>query len=114
MKSSLYVLLAVAMTALTWGAYGPLLNVGGKELHSPYLAFMFVGVAYFAIGVVATTALLNWLGEPGNWNFAGTLWSFLAGVVTAVGALCLILALHNKGNPLYVMPLVFGGAPVVN
>ena len=81
---------------------------------SHWLPFLFVGVAYFIIGVVATAALLVWRGEKGNWTTGGVIWSFLAGVVTAVGALCVILALTNRGNPIYVMPLVFGGAPVVN
>ena len=103
------------MTAISWGVYGPLLSIGGKEMGgSHWLPFVFVGVAYFLIAVLATTALLVWRGEPGNWNSHGILWSFLAGVVTAVGALSLILALTNKGNPIYVMPLVFGGAPVFN
>ena len=115
MKNLAYVLLFTAMTAVSWGVYGPLLNIGGKEMGgSHWLPFVFVGVAYFLIAVVATTALLLWRGEPGNWNSRGILWSFVAGVVTAVGALSLILALTNKGNPIYVMPLVFGGAPVVN
>ncbi len=81
---------------------------------SHWLPFLFVGVAYFIVAVVITAGLLIWRGEPGNWNTGGVIWSFLAGVVTAVGALCIILALTNKGNPIYVMPLVFGGAPVVN
>jgi hypothetical protein len=103
------------MTALCWGAYGPLLKIGEVAMGgSHWLPFLFVGVAYFLIAVVATIPLLAWLGEPGDWNFRGVLWSFLAGVVTSVGAMCLILALTNKGNPIYVMPLVFGGAPVVN
>ena len=32
----------------------------------------------------------------------------------AVGALCIIYAFKAGGIPTYVMPLVFGGAPVVN
>ncbi|HZZ30112.1 MAG TPA: hypothetical protein VFE46_19095 [Pirellulales bacterium] len=115
MKNLFYVLLFTAMTAIAWGIYGPLLNAGGKQMGgSHWLPFVFVGVAYFLIAVLATTALLLWRGEPGNWNSRGIIWSFFAGVVTAVGALSLILALTNKGNPIYVMPLVFGGAPVVN
>jgi hypothetical protein len=115
MKNLVYVLLFTAMTAISWGIYGPLLSIGGKQMGgSHWLPFVFVGVAYFLIAVLATTALLLWRGEPGNWNSRGIIWSFFAGVVTAVGALSLILALTNKGNPIYVMPLVFGGAPVVN
>jgi hypothetical protein len=115
MKSTALVLLSIALTALTWGAYGPLLSLGGRAMAgSHWLPFLFVGVAYFIVAVVVTAGLLVWRGEPGNWNTGGVVWSFLAGVVTAVGALCIILALTNKGNPIYVMPLVFGGAPVVN
>ena len=115
MKSTAFVLLSIALTAISWGAYGPLLALGGRDMAgSHWLPFLFVGVAYFAIAVVATAALLAWRGEPGNWSTGGVIWSFLAGVVTAVGALCVILALTNRGNPIYVMPLVFGGAPVVN
>ena len=108
MKNLGYVLLFTAMTAITWGAYGPLLSLGSKEM-GHWLPYVFVGVAYFVIGVLASTALLAWRGEPGNWNTGGILWSFFAGIVTAVGAFCVILALTNKGSPIYVMPLVFGG-----
>ena len=38
----------------------------------------------------------------------------LAGVAGSLGALGVILALTAGGNPIYIMPLVFGGAPVVN
>src|SRR5690606_28211949 len=41
-------------------------------------------------------------------------WSLAAGVVTTVGALGIILAFKFRGSPIYVMPLVFGCAPVVN
>src|SRR5215471_2010930 len=115
MKNLLFVLLSIGLTVLCWGAYGPMLGIGGREMGgSHWLPFLFVGVAYFLIAVVAASALLIWRGEPGNWTFGGVVWSFFAGVVTAVGALGVILALTNKGNPIYVMPLVFGGAPVIN
>src|SRR5262249_2395857 len=78
------------------------------------LPFIFVGVAYFLIAVLAAWGFLAWRGEPGHWSTTGVIWSFLAGAVTAVGALGVILALVNGGSPIYVMPLIFGGAPVVN
>ena len=52
-------------------------------------------------------------GEVGHWTSSGIFWSLAAGSVGA-GALGIILALAFRGSPLYVMPLVFGGAPVVN
>ena len=36
------------------------------------------------------------------------------GAAGAIGALGIILAFNFGGKPIYVMPLVFGGAPVVN
>jgi hypothetical protein len=44
----------------------------------------------------------------------GVIWSLLAGTAGALGALGVILALFFGGKPIYVMPLVFGGAPVIN
>ncbi len=38
----------------------------------------------------------------------------LGGAFGAVGALGIILAFNSGGRPVYVMPLVFGGAPVIN
>ena len=100
MKSTAFVLLSIALTAISWGAYGPLLALGGRDMAgSHWLPFLFVGVAYFVIGVVATAALLVWRGEKGNWTTGGVIWSFLAGVVTAVGALCVILAADESRQP---------------
>jgi drug/metabolite transporter (DMT)-like permease len=115
MKNLVYVLLSIGLVAISWGSYGPLLTKGGIAMGgSHWLPFIFVGVAYFLIAVLASWALLAWLGEPGAWTATGIIWSFLAGAVTAVGALGVILALTNGGSPIFVMPLVFGGAPVVN
>ena len=36
------------------------------------------------------------------------------GLQAAAGAACIIYAFRTGGLPLYVMPLVFGGAPIVN
>ena len=123
MKNTALVLLSIGLVMLSWGAYGNLLNTGTHAMGNPadpavgvshFLPFIFVGVAYFLIAVLAAWGFLVWRGEPGHWSTTGVIWSFLAGVVTAVGALGVILALVNGGSPIYVMPLVFGGAPVVN
>lgn len=37
-----------------------------------------------------------------------------AGALGAFGAVCIIYAFRTGGLPHYVMPLVFGGAPLVN
>ena len=38
----------------------------------------------------------------------------IAGAAGAFGALGIVLALSAGGKPVYVMPLVFGGAPIIN
>jgi hypothetical protein len=74
-----------------------------------------VGLAYFGIAIVVPLAILGKSGEKGSWTKVGVLWSLLAGAAGALGALGVILAVRVfGGQPIYVMPLVFGGAPVVN
>jgi hypothetical protein len=73
-----------------------------------------VGLAYFAIAVVVPNLLL--LGpvtEASHYSFKGTTWSLLAGAAGALGALGIIMAFNFGGKPIYVMPIIFGGAPVV-
>src|SRR4051812_28246192 len=115
MKNSLYVLLSIGLVVLSWGVYGTMLRVAGdKTGHSALIPFMFVGLAYFLVGVLAAAAWLWWKGEPGSWTMSGIFWSTFAGTVTAIGALGVNLALAAGGSPIYIMPLIFGGAPVVN
>ncbi len=75
-----------------------------------------VGIAYFAIAVVVPIVMLQSGAEAkaGMWTFGGTAWSLAAGAAGAIGALGIILAFTYGGKPTYVMPLVFGCAPVVN
>jgi hypothetical protein len=109
------VLLSVAVTFLSWGAYGVLLHNGKNAMgESSLRPFVAVGVAYFFIAVVGSIVLLMRKPEKGKWTFAGAALSIFAGSIGALGALGVILALKYKGSPMYVMPLVFGGAPVVN
>jgi hypothetical protein len=57
---------------------------------------------------------LSGQGGLGGFNLSGTIWAGLGGALGAVGAVCIIYAFRNGGLPNYVMPLVFGGAPVIN
>jgi drug/metabolite transporter (DMT)-like permease len=123
MKGMLAVLLSIALTAVCWGIYGPVLHQGqhdmgaivnGVHVSSQWRPFTCVGLAYFGIAVVVPILLLRTRGEAGNWSVTGTVWSLAAGAAGAIGALGIIMAFQNHGNPIYVMPLVFGGAPVVN
>jgi drug/metabolite transporter (DMT)-like permease len=104
---------AIALTASCWGIYGPVLHFGREAMHSSLRPFVCVGLAYFLIAVLIPLVLLA-RGERGGWTSKGVIWSLLAGVAGSLGALGVILALGFGGKPIYVMPLVFGGAPVVN
>jgi hypothetical protein len=97
--------------ALSWGVYGPALHKGQTMLGNPLKALLCVGVAYFLIGVLVP---LLGLGGVGGFNTAGSVWSGLGGALGALGAVCIIWAFKSGGLPNYVMPLVFGGAPVIN
>ncbi len=107
-------LAAIAMAAACWGMYGPTLHHGRELMHSALRPFVCVGVSYFVIAVLAPLAVLFRTGEKGAWTTTGVAWSLFSGAAGAVGALGVILALSFGGKPIYVMPLVFGGAPVVN
>ena len=101
---------------LSWGVYGALLHQGQSKLGNPLRALLCVGVAYFLIGVIVPVAGLasqNQLSTAG-FTSTGTLIATVAGALGAIGAACIIWAFKSGGLPTYVMPLVFGGAPVVN
>lgn len=104
----------VGGTVLAWGLYGPSLHKGQIALGNPLRALLCVGVAYFLIGVLVPVAALSAQGELRQFTAAGTLMATLAGVLGALGAVGIIYAFRAGGSPLYVMPLVFGGAPLVN
>ena len=76
--------------------------------------FLCVGLAYFLIAVILPTLLLLKWQEPGEFTFNGSLWSLAGGAAGALGALGIIMAFNFGGKPIFVMPLVFGGAPVIN
>ncbi|MBI1177643.1 hypothetical protein GC207_09415 [bacterium] len=114
------------LTVIAWGVYGVILHkgrgympMGSETPHAGLKAFLFVCIAYALIGVL-TAVMLKVRGS--NWTFTatGVRWSLIAGAAGALGAYTLILAL-GAAAPIYkgaaaaaVMPIVFGGAPVVN
>ena len=124
MKLLLFVIAGISLTVLCWGMYGPVLHRGQHGLQEVPGAPMIkdrlkplicVGAAYFIVAIIVPVALLISRGEMGGgWNFSGISWSLAAGTAGALGALGIIIALSSGGKPLYVMPLVFGGAPVIN
>jgi hypothetical protein len=109
------VLLSVTLAMISWGAYGPVLHRGQAAMGGSRLRpLVCVGAAYFVIAVVLPILLLGPLGDTGQWNVSGTIWSLAAGSLGALGALGTILAFTCGGKPFTVMPVVFGCAPVIN
>lgn len=120
MRNTLLLFGAIALTVLCWGMYGTVLQIGqvGMSTIPPAPArlrpFVCVGLAYFLIGVIVPSLWLHFRGEKGEWSVLGVGWSIAGGALGALGALGIILAFTFGGSPVYVMPLVFGGAPVIN
>ena len=107
-------LIFVAGAVLSWGAYGALLHQGQTQLGNPLKALLCVGVAYFLIGVLVPVAALGAQGGLSGFDRTGLITATVAGALGAIGAACIIWSFRTGGLPVYVMPLVFGGAPIVN
>jgi hypothetical protein len=105
----------VAGAVLSWGVYGAMLHQGQVKLGNPLRALLCVGVAYFLIGVLVPIAALFSQGQGlRGVGGAGAAFATVAGALGALGAVCIIYSFRAGGTPTYVMPLVFGGAPLVN
>ena len=114
MKSYLWIVFVLG-AVLSWGAYVPMLHEGQTLLNKGSLrAFLCVGIAYFITAVLVPLGLLAAGMEPMEFNARGTTFAIAAGVLGALGALCIILALKTGGTPIFVPPLVFAGAPIVS
>jgi hypothetical protein len=131
----------VAGAILTWGAYVVTIDHGRATLAgtahggrplvpmpvAAMRAFLFIGLAYFVLGVLVPAGYL-WLNpvdraafpaDPG-WVRRGVVLSTLAGILGAAGALCIVFAVgaarraFGPNGAAYVAPLVFCFAPIVN
>jgi hypothetical protein len=123
-----YWLIFVAGAVLTWGAYVVTIDHGRKEMAqggvpppiAAMRAFLFIGLAYFVMGVVVPVIYL-WQNRsataPGFHGKAVTL-STIAGLLGAGGALCIVFAVgyarRASVSPAAVASLVFCFAPIVN
>jgi uncharacterized membrane protein len=120
----------VVGAVLSWGVYVPVLHEGqatmggGSPSAGAVRAFLCVGMAYFVTAVViplialqfglAGGETLDFKTKDGSINSYALTFSTLGGIAGAAGALCIIFSIKNGGKPLYVAPLVFAGAPIVN
>jgi hypothetical protein len=124
MMKWLVVLSFVAGAAFSWGVYVPVVHRAAFELKSNLRAFMFVGTAYFIVAVLIPAFFIfvaksDPTVKPGtvpNFHLHASLWGLAAGLAGAMGALCVIFATTKAGPgaAIFVAPLVFGGAPIIN
>ena len=118
------VLMFIALAALSWGVYVPLVHAAAEKLGSNLRAFLMVGVAYFLTAVLVPCFFIFVMNsdptakDPTKVNFQtpNMMWGLAAGIAGAMGALCVIFAAKTAGPgaALYVAPLVFAGAPIIN
>ena len=120
----------VVGAVLSWGIYVPVLHEGqsamgdGKPSTGAVRAFLCVGLAYFVTAVViplivlsmdwAQGETLEFSDKEGSVKTYALTFATLGGVAGAAGALCIIFSIKYGGSPLYVAPLVFAGAPIIN
>lgn len=105
----------VIMTVLSWGTYIPTLHRGQMGLSgSGVHAFLMVGVAYVLVAIAVPGVMVARAGSWSTFTPNGMLFTLGAGVLGALGALGIVLALVNGGRPNVVPPIVFAGAPVVS
>lgn len=111
-------LVFVLLTIATWGLYGIFLHKGQVDFADPvngrYKAFLFVGIAYVLVAVLAPIVMLVISGSDWKMTGSGMSWSLVAGIVGAIGAFGVLLAFGAGGKPPVVMSLIFAGAPLVN
>ena len=104
----------MALTALCWGCYGPLLHIGQMKMHGSRMRpFICVGLAYVVIAMIARWCFGRRWGPTGTFRARRVLESGRRNG-RRLGSLGVILAFTFGGKPVYVMPLIFGGAPVMN
>ena len=124
MRGLFLVTLCLIVTLLGWGIYGPTLNAGRLAMalepdEGNYTALValrpaiMVGTAYALLSLLTASLVLSMRGERGRWSLLGILWSLAAGAAAALGTLGTVVAFALGGQPIYVMPLIFGGVPVL-
>ena len=119
---------------LAWGTYVPLVFFGGTELTTRpgtvggrLASILCVGIAYFLLAVVIPVVMMAIRDDAKpEWKMTGLVFSSLAGVAGAVGAICVIFAskaavdtaklegINPATYRVYIAPLIFALAPAIN
>jgi hypothetical protein len=94
----------VILAGLAWGTYVPIIFFGGqlltpedgKGIGGRLASILCVGAAYFVLGVLIPLVLMSTSDNASSsWKSGGIVFSGLAGVAGAVGAICVIFASAN-------------------
>jgi hypothetical protein len=124
----------VIIAGLSWGTYVPIIFYGGTELSTKpgtiggrLASILCVGVAYFVMAVVIPVVVMNTRDDAQpSWKPNGLIFSGLAGIMGAVGAICVIFAskaavdqakiegINPATYRVYIAPLIFCLAPMIN
>jgi len=124
----------VILAGLSWGVYVPLIFFGGqlltpdgKGIGGRLASILCVGVAYFLLAVLIPLALMaTQENATPNWRLGGLVFSGLAGVAGAIGAICVIFASKAAMDQAriesvdaatyrrFIAPLIFALAPAIN
>jgi hypothetical protein len=93
----------VILAGLSWGTYVPIIFFGGSELSAKpgiggrLMAIICVGVAYLVLAIVIPVIVFltnqsAWQEDVNKSNTGGYIFAGLAGVMGAVGAICVVFA----------------------
>lgn len=112
------------LVVVFWGCYGVAMHAasvsmgGASDPHSRYKAYIFVGVAYVGVAIVAPLILMSVGGASWTFPAKGIWYALLAGTLGAFGAFFVLSAMGSVGGRPWMIPVVmcvvFAGAPIVN
>lgn len=112
-KGNLWIICTV-LGAIFWAHYGITAKFSSNAYHhAAELTFLWVCAVYTVIGSGLALILMRVQNDHAAFPAGAKMWSAIAGLVGAGGAVCVIKAM-KLGNPAYVMPLVFGPAQAFN
>ncbi len=113
--SWLWWVLAVALAVVGWGAFGPMVRQSQVSMGGSWFRPLLVAaIAALVMGVFLPSLWLSAASGHGTYTLSGTLWSLLAGAAGAAGVVGAVVAYQFGVRPVYVLPVVLGGAPILN
>jgi len=124
-QQSLMWLVFALLVVCFWGCYGVAMhaagvhmNAGSSDPFARYKAYIFVGVAYIVVAVLAPMVLMAAGGASWTFPSKGILFALFAGTLGAFGAFFVLSAMGSVAQRPWMIPVVmcvvFAGAPIVN